>query len=109
MTTARFSGLYGHWYPHRRDDRSFANMVFNECRATALTMEAIRATTPLAELIQTEDAGTTYATPPLRNQAEFENHRRWLSFDLLLGRVGPRHPLWGYLTEKASPNETSKA
>ena len=74
-------------------------MVFNECRATALTMEAIRATTPLAELIQTEDAGTTYATPPLRNQAEFENHRRWLSFDLVLGRVGPRHPLWGYLTE----------
>ena len=99
VTTARFSGLYGHWYPHRRDDRSFANMVFNECRATALTMEAIRATTPLAELIQTEDAGTTYATPPLRNQAEFENHRRWLSFDLVLGRVGPRHPLWGYLTE----------
>ena len=23
LTTARFSGLYGHWYPHRRDDREF--------------------------------------------------------------------------------------
>src|SRR3712207_8890412 len=24
LTTARFSALYGHWYPHARDDVSFA-------------------------------------------------------------------------------------
>jgi dTDP-4-dehydrorhamnose reductase len=24
LTTARFSCLYGHWYPHARDDKSFA-------------------------------------------------------------------------------------
>ena len=24
LTTARFSGLYGHWYPHGRDDLTFA-------------------------------------------------------------------------------------
>jgi dTDP-4-dehydrorhamnose reductase len=28
----------------------------------------------------------------------FENHRRWLTFDLLCGRVVPQHPLYRYLT-----------
>jgi dTDP-4-dehydrorhamnose reductase len=32
LTTARFSALYGHWYPHRRDDLAFAQALLNECR-----------------------------------------------------------------------------
>ena len=27
LTTARFSGLYGHWYPHGRDARTFARAL----------------------------------------------------------------------------------
>src|SRR5439155_839028 len=27
LTTARFSGLYGHWYPHGRDDRAFVTAL----------------------------------------------------------------------------------
>ena len=27
LTTARFSGLYGHWYPHGRDDRPSSRLV----------------------------------------------------------------------------------
>ena len=40
---------------------------------------------PDARLIQTEDLGYTFATPPCAEQAEFENHRRWLTWDLLCG------------------------
>ena len=29
-----------------------------------------------------------------RTQAEFENHRRWLTYDLLCGLVHRRHPLY---------------
>jgi dTDP-4-dehydrorhamnose reductase len=97
LTTARFSGLYGHWYPHHTRDASFARMLWNECRATSLAMRAIREITPDAELVQTEDGGHTFSTAPLQYQAEFENDRRWLAFDLLLGRVGRLHPLWSYL------------
>jgi aspartyl/glutamyl-tRNA(Asn/Gln) amidotransferase C subunit len=32
LTTARFSGLYGVWYPHARDDRSFARMLIKLLR-----------------------------------------------------------------------------
>lgn len=38
LTTARFSGLYGHWYPHERDDLMFAKVLIHECRATVLSM-----------------------------------------------------------------------
>ena len=88
LTTARFSGLYGHWYPHASDSRAFARMLLNECLATRAAMRAIRAEIPGARLVQTEDLGYTHATEPLGYQAEFENERRWLSFDM---SVRPRH------------------
>ena len=91
LTTARFSGLYGHWYPHARSERAFARALVNQCRAIALSMQAIRTVNPDARLIQTDDMGRTYATDALAYQADFENHRRWLGFDLLMGRVGPTH------------------
>jgi dTDP-4-dehydrorhamnose reductase len=87
LTTARFSALYGHWYPHAADDRSFARALLNQCRATVLAMEAIRRRTPGARLVQTEDVGYVHATAPLRDQAAFENDRRWATFDLLTGTL----------------------
>ena len=97
LTTARFSALYGHWYPHRRRDGSFVRALLNQVRATQLAMRAVREVNPAAQLVQTEDLGFTHATPGLRVQADFDNARRWLSFDLLTGRVDERHELWDYL------------
>jgi dTDP-4-dehydrorhamnose reductase len=34
LTTARFSGLYGVWYPHGRDEKTFIQALLNQCRAT---------------------------------------------------------------------------
>jgi dTDP-4-dehydrorhamnose reductase len=92
LTTARFSGLYGHWYPHKRKYPSFLRALVNECLATRLAMEAIRAVNPSARLLQTEDLGKTFSTAPLQYQARHDNERRWLSFDLLCGRVDAGHP-----------------
>ncbi|MCC5627302.1 sugar nucleotide-binding protein [Nostoc sphaeroides CHAB 2801] len=97
LTTARFSGMYGHWYPHGRDDLTFARALLGECRGVALAMKAIREVNPSAQLVQTEDLGKIYSTPKLEYQAEFENDRRWLSLDLLCGRINPTHSMWGYL------------
>ena len=35
LTTARFSCLYGHWYPHDRDYATFLVAAVNQCRAIA--------------------------------------------------------------------------
>jgi dTDP-4-dehydrorhamnose reductase len=86
LTTARFSGLYGHWYPHGRDVSTFARCLLNECRGVVLAMRAVHKVVPNARLVQTEDLGKTWSTPALAYQAEFENERRWLTFDLLTGR-----------------------
>ena len=98
LTTARFSGLYGHWYPHHRDDASFLRALVVQVQATAAAMRAIVSVNPRAMLVQTEDMGRTCATAPLQYQADFENERRWLSLDLLMGRVDRAHPLWRYLS-----------
>ena len=97
MTTARFSGIYGHWYPHGRDALMWARLLLRQCRAIVLAMRAIREVNPDARLVQTEDIGKTYSTPHLAYQAEFQNERRWLSFDLLCGRVNDGHPMAHYL------------
>jgi len=99
FTTARFSGLYGHWYPHGRDDATCLRALYNECLGTALAMREIRAVNPAARLVQTEDMGETFSTPLLAYQARFENQRRWLGLDLLAGHVTREHPLWSYVTQ----------
>ena len=98
LTTARFSALYGHWYPHRTDMAAFLRATVGQCLATLRAMRAIRRVTPLARLIQTEDIGKVFSTPALAGQAGFENQRRWLTLDLLCGRVDRHHPWWTLLT-----------
>src|SRR3954469_2397503 len=97
LTTARFSGLYGHWYPHHKKDRSFARMLVNQLKGVVLAMKAIRKINPQAKLVQTEDLGKIYASRALQYQANFENARRWLTFDFLTGKVDSSHRLWKYL------------
>ncbi|SMB85970.1 family 1 glycosylhydrolase [Deinococcus hopiensis] len=105
LTTARFSGLYGVWYPHHTSDEGFVRMLLNECRGTVLAMRAIREVQPDAELIQTDDLGKAHATPAMQHEADFQNERRWLAYDLLCGRVDEAHPLWTYLRSSGATSE----
>ena len=97
LTTARFCGLYGIWFPHESNDQSFCRIVVNECKATVLAMQAIRKVNPDAKLVQTDDLGKVHSTEKLKYQAVFENERRWLAFDLTSGRVDAKHKLYDYL------------
>lgn len=96
LTTARFSGLYGHWYPHGQSDKLFAQILLRQCEATVRAMQLIRQIRSDAQLIQTEDLGQTHSTPLLQRQADWENQRRWLTWDILCGWVNPDHPFWDY-------------
>ncbi len=92
QTTARFSCLYGHWYPHLRDTSAFLRALANQCRAVLLAGRMIKSKSAKARFLQTEDVGRVFATHPLREQAHYENTRRWLSLDLLCGFVDRQHP-----------------
>ena len=105
MTTARFSCLYGHWYPHRTDINDTFRALVNQCLAIKRSMDAIRKVVPGARLLPTEDVGKTFAAEPLQYQADHENERRWLTFDLLAGRVVPGHPFHRWLRNKAATED----
>jgi dTDP-4-dehydrorhamnose reductase len=105
LTTARFSGLYGHWHPHARDDATFTRLFLAQLAATASAMREIRAVNAGAQLIQTEDLGKVASTPALESQREFENERRWLTWDALNGTLTEAHPCWEYLVRSADGNE----
>ena len=42
LTTARFCGLYGLWYPHQKNELSFFKMLLNQLKGTVLAMQAIQ-------------------------------------------------------------------
>ncbi len=91
LTTARFSALYGHWYPHGRSDpgRSSARSSSSSRDASGRWTRSAQCASR-RRLVQTEDVGAPPGPPRLWNQAAFENHRRWLSLDLLFGPCRPR-------------------
>ena len=97
QTTARFSTLYGLWFPHHHSMRSYVRAMLNQLRGVVLSMRAIRTVQPLARLVHTEDGGETFATPALESYRLEREHRRWLGMDLLCGRVDRTHPLYGFL------------
>lgn len=97
LTTARFSGLYGLWYPHKKDELCFFKMLLNQLKGVVLSMRAIRKIHSKAKLVQTEDLSRIHSTSLLAYQADFENKRCWLTFDLLCGKVSKEHFFWDYL------------
>ena len=94
LTTARFSALYGHWYPHRRDERDLWLALIHQLEGVRSAMKAIRAVNADARLIQTEDFGRTWGTEPCAEQAAHENARRLATWDILTGRLTEKHSLW---------------
>lgn len=96
-TTARFSAMYGVWYPHHVCRASYLRALLNQIKGIVLSMRAIRSIRPDARLIQTEDVGRISGTEELRQTWELLNARQWLTFDLLCGQVDRHHPMFAYM------------
>jgi dTDP-4-dehydrorhamnose reductase len=79
--------------------------LLNELRGVVLAMRAIRGVNPSARLLQTEDIGRTYGRQAVRRQVAHEAHRRWLSWDLLAGRVDRGHPMRPFLAWAGASEE----
>ena len=101
LTTARFSTLYGLWYPNTRDDdAAFGAAIVNEVLGILLAMEAIRERNPQAELVITEDLqGFTARDAGVAAFVAHKRERSFLSIELAMGRVRPGHALYAYLTQ----------
>jgi dTDP-4-dehydrorhamnose reductase len=105
-TTARFSGMYGLWYPHHTSASSYLRALIHQVKATVLCMESIREIQPDARLVFTDDFGWISSTSELRADCERMNLEKWLALDLLCGKVNDLHPLFAYMVDAGlSPEE----
>ena len=89
LTTAKFGGLYGFWYPHGKDDPAFRPSYTEPVPwSRASSMRALREVNPHAELeCRTEEQYSSFTgTQELSELVGFYNLRRWLGWDLLFWR-----------------------
>lgn len=98
---AKLSALHGLWNEQLRSDHAFVTALTHLCRANLLAIEAILSERDDALFIQSESAEYFHQgcqEPEMVARADFENQRRFLSFDLLYA-----HPVCdeirGYLRE----------
>ncbi|MDP9311998.1 MAG: family 1 glycosylhydrolase [Chloroflexota bacterium] len=83
---AKLSALHGLWNERLRSERGFVTALKHLCRANLLATQAILGVRPDAIVVQSESAEyfhTACQDEQGRRKADFENQRRFLSFDLL--------------------------
>ena len=101
LTTARFSTLYGVWYPNARDDDvAFGAALTNEVLGMLLAMAAIRVHAPHAEFVVTEDLQSfTARDASVEAFVAHKERRMFLSIELAMGRVVSGHESYAYLVD----------
>jgi dTDP-4-dehydrorhamnose reductase len=106
LTTARFSTLYGVWYPNVRDDRAFGRAIVHETLAQQAAMRRIRRIVPGAEFVLTEDLQRfTAADDGVAGYVGFLRERTFLSVELVAGRVDAAHPLTAFLRDRCGVSD----
>jgi beta-glucosidase/6-phospho-beta-glucosidase/beta-galactosidase len=89
FVAAKLSALHGFWNEQLRSEEGFVTALTHLCRADLLAIEAILGERDDALFIQSESAEHFHAgaqDPETAARADFENQRRFLSFDLLYAR-----------------------
>jgi dTDP-4-dehydrorhamnose reductase len=105
LTTARFSTLYGLWFPNLADDRAFGRAMINQTLAQQAAMRRIRRVIPEAEFVLTEDLQRFVAGDDgVADYVAFLRERMYLSVELVAGRVGEDHPLAPFLLDQCGVN-----
>ena len=98
--TALFSGDLGCWPPYLQGEQNFPPIMANISRGIIDASLAIKAEQPNAVMMfidTTENAGSPDAA--LVETVEKRNTRRFISFDMAMGKVGHDHPLTEWLLQ----------
>ena len=87
LVCARFSGQLGGWNEQEKSDQAMVLAHANQCRATLLAIPEILKVRPDAVFIQSEVAEAfVQLSPEVREEADFKNQFRFITFDYLYGR-----------------------
>jgi beta-glucosidase len=98
LVTASFVGLRGIWPPHESGEGGWSRVVVSLSEGIQRSIHAIRAAAPQMQIVHVEATHIWTADSDLGGEHQLLEHKNYLPTDLVLGRVGPRHELHGWLT-----------
>ena len=100
------SGMRGLWPPYLRGDRGYIRIMLQLARGIIKTSNAIKSIQAESTLVHVEATGMTRtARKDLAILAREEQHRGYLCYDLVTGRVVDEHLLFSWLVRNgASPD-----
>ncbi len=101
--TAQFCGQRGLWPPYLTGDEGWLRVVLGVVDGIRESIAALRAANPEAIIVHVEAAKVVRCDDAaLAPAARHLQDRAYLPTDLLLGRVGPGHSLYGWLTRRGA-------
>jgi beta-glucosidase/6-phospho-beta-glucosidase/beta-galactosidase len=91
------------WPPYLRGDRGYIRLMLQLIKGILNTVETIKEIDGQAVMVHVEAAGLSRAIrEDLEALALEDQHRGYLSYDLLTGRVTPDHPLFTWLVRNGA-------
>ncbi|HVF57190.1 MAG TPA: family 1 glycosylhydrolase [Pyrinomonadaceae bacterium] len=106
VVNALYCGKRGLWPPYLRGDTGYIRVMLQLVRGIVATVEAVREADPDSIMLHVEATGLSRAfRQDLEALATEEQHRGYIAYDLMTGRVKPDHPLFSWLVRSgASPD-----
>jgi beta-glucosidase len=99
-------GMRGLWPPYMRGDRGYIRLMLQLAKGIVRTVQAIKDIDPEAIMVHVEATGLTRTVrEDLASLATEEDHRGFLCYDLISGRLTHDHLLFSWLVRNgASPD-----
>jgi beta-glucosidase/6-phospho-beta-glucosidase/beta-galactosidase len=103
FVNALMCGKRRRWPPYLQGDRGYVRVMLQLVKGIIATVEAIKQIDPGTIMVHVEAAGLSRAaTQDLDASAIEDQYRRYLSYDLLTGKVTPEHPLFAWLVHNGA-------
>ena len=96
-------GMRGLWPPYLKGDKGYIKIMMQLARGIIQTVDAIKAIDPDSVMVHVEAAGLTRTVrDDLESLANEEEHRGYLCFDLITGRLKHDHLLFSWLVRNGT-------
>jgi len=107
IINALMCGLRGLWPPYLKGDKGYIRIMLQLARGIVRTVQAIKAIDPSSVMVHVEAAGLTRTVrEDLASLQREEQHRGYLCFDLISGRLTHDHILFSWLVRNGASPDT---
>lgn len=98
IINALMCGMRGAWPPYMKGDKGYIKIMLQLAAGIVRTVEAVKTIVPDSVMVHVEAAGLTRTVrEDLSSLAHEEEHRGYLCFDLISGRIRHDHILFSWL------------